>query len=62
MAKADMKRGHDPAMGLRKAYRALHRRTDERLAKRSMTANQFVLLALLRSCGDLLQVLKVKAP
>jgi DNA-binding MarR family transcriptional regulator len=34
-------------MGLRMAYWALHRRTDESLAKRSVTANQFVLLALL---------------
>ena len=42
-----MKRGHDLAMGLRMAYWALHRRTDESLAKRSVTANQFVLLALL---------------
>ncbi len=42
-----MKRGHDLAMGLRMAYWALHRRTDESLARRSVTANQFVLLALL---------------
>jgi DNA-binding MarR family transcriptional regulator len=47
MAKPDMKRGHDLAMGLRMAYWALHRRTDESLAKRGVTANQFVLLALL---------------
>ena len=47
MLKPDMKRGHDLAMGLRMAYWALHRRTDESLAKRGVTANQFVLLALL---------------
>ena len=47
MAKPDMKRGHDLAMALRMAYWALHRRTDESLARRGVTANQFVLLALL---------------
>ena len=47
MVKPDTKRGHDLAMGLRMAYWALHRRTDESLAKRGVTANQFVLLALL---------------
>src|SRR5215472_3210129 len=47
MAKPDIKRSHDLAMGLRLAYWALHRRTDESLARRSVTANQFVLLALL---------------
>lgn len=47
MAKPDIKRSHDLAMGLRMAYWALHRRTDEDLAKREVTANQFVLLALL---------------
>jgi DNA-binding MarR family transcriptional regulator/rubredoxin len=47
MLKPDMKRSHDLAMGLRMAYWALHRRTDESLARRNVTANQFVLLALL---------------
>ena len=47
MAKPDTKRGHDLAMALRMAYWALHRCTDESLAKRKVTANQFVLLALL---------------
>lgn len=47
MAKPDMKRGHDLAMALRMAYWALHRCTDESLAMRGVTANQFVLLALL---------------
>jgi DNA-binding MarR family transcriptional regulator len=47
MIKPDMKRSHDAAMGLRMAYWAMHRRTDENLADRNVTANQFVLLALL---------------
>jgi len=47
MAKPDIKRSHDLAMGLRMAYWAMHRHTDERLIKRGVTANQFVLLALL---------------
>ncbi|HEY1786826.1 MAG TPA: MarR family transcriptional regulator [Verrucomicrobiae bacterium] len=47
MAKPDLKQSHDLAMGLRMAYWALHRRTDESLAPRHLTANQFVLLALL---------------
>jgi DNA-binding MarR family transcriptional regulator len=47
MAKPEIKQSHDVAMGLRMAYWALHRRTDENLIKRSVTANQFVLLALL---------------
>ena len=47
MAKPDIKRSHDLAMGLRMAYWAMHRRTDESLARRRVTANQFVLLALL---------------
>jgi DNA-binding MarR family transcriptional regulator len=34
-------------MALRIAYWALHRYTDESLARRGVTANQFVLLALL---------------
>jgi DNA-binding MarR family transcriptional regulator len=47
MAKPDIKNCHDLAMGLRMAYWAMHRRTDESLGKRRVTANQFVLLALL---------------
>ena len=47
MLKLDTKRCHDLAMGLRMAYWAMHRRTDESLARRQVTANQFVLLALL---------------
>jgi len=42
-----MASGHDVAMGLRAAYWAMHRRTDACLAKRGVTADQFVLLALL---------------
>jgi len=42
-----MASGHDVAMGLRAAYWAMHRRTDACLAKRRVTADQFVLLALL---------------
>jgi len=39
--------GHEMAMGLRAAYWAMHRQTDACLAKRGVTADQFVLLALL---------------
>jgi DNA-binding MarR family transcriptional regulator len=46
-----MASGHDVAMGLRAAYWAMHRRTDTCLAKRGVTADQFVLLALLAE-GD----------
>lgn len=42
-----MASGHDVAMGLRAAYWAMHRRTDACLARRGVTADQFVLLALL---------------
>jgi DNA-binding MarR family transcriptional regulator len=42
-----MASGHDVAMGLRAAYWALHRRTSECLASHGVTADQFVLLALL---------------
>jgi DNA-binding MarR family transcriptional regulator len=42
-----MASGHDIAMGLRTAYWAMHRRTDAGLVKRGVTADQFVLLALL---------------
>ena len=39
--------GHDIAMGLRAAYWAMHRQTDACLTRHGVTANQFVLLALL---------------
>ena len=55
MAKPDIKRSHDLAMGLRMAYWAMHRRTDESLAKRKVTANQFVLLALLMEEDGIMQ-------
>ena len=42
-----MATGHDLAMGLRAAYWAMHRRTDAHLARHGVTADQFVLLALL---------------
>jgi DNA-binding MarR family transcriptional regulator len=42
-----MATGHEIAMGLRTAYWAMHRQTDACFAKRGVTANQFVLLALL---------------
>lgn len=39
--------GHEIAMGLRAAYWAMHRQTDACFARHGVTANQFVLLALL---------------
>ena len=39
--------GHDIAMGLRAAYLSMHRQTNAHLARRGMTADQFVLIALL---------------
>ena len=39
--------GHNIPMGLRAAYLSMHRQTDACLAKYGVTANQFVLLALL---------------
>jgi len=42
-----MTSGHDIAMGLRAAYWAMHRQTDAGFVKRQVTADQFVLLALL---------------
>jgi DNA-binding MarR family transcriptional regulator len=42
-----MTTGHEIAMGLRAAYWAMHRRADAHLGRRGVTANQFVLLALL---------------
>jgi DNA-binding MarR family transcriptional regulator len=40
-----MASGHDIAMELRAAYRAMHRQTEASLARRGLTADQFVLLA-----------------
>jgi DNA-binding MarR family transcriptional regulator len=42
-----MATGHDIAMGLRAAYRSMHRQTNLHLARRGATADQFVLLSLL---------------
>jgi DNA-binding MarR family transcriptional regulator len=42
-----MTSGHEIAMGLRAAYWAMHRRTEAALARCGVTADQFVLLALL---------------
>jgi DNA-binding MarR family transcriptional regulator len=42
-----MTTGHDIAMGLRAAYLLMHRQTNSFLAPFGMTADQFVLLALL---------------
>jgi DNA-binding MarR family transcriptional regulator len=42
-----MASGHEIAMGLRAAYWAMHRRTEAALARCGVTADQFVLLALL---------------
>lgn len=39
--------GHELAMALRAAYLAMHRRTDNSLAKSGITADQFVVLAAL---------------
>jgi DNA-binding MarR family transcriptional regulator len=50
-----MTSGHEMAMGLRAAYRAMHRRTDAALAKRGGTADQFVLLALLAEQDGIIQ-------
>lgn len=46
-AEHDMASGHEMAMGLRAAYWAMHRQTEAALAKCGVTADQFVLLALL---------------
>jgi DNA-binding MarR family transcriptional regulator len=42
-----MMSGHELAMALRRAYLALHRRTDAALARAGITADQFVVLAAL---------------
>ncbi|UCG57678.1 MAG: MarR family transcriptional regulator [Phycisphaerales bacterium] len=42
-----MATGHYIAMGLRAAYLSMHRQTNSYLARHRMTADQFVLLALL---------------
>lgn len=42
-----MASGHEIAMGLRLAYRAMHRQTNEALAPLGVTADQFVVLGVL---------------
>jgi DNA-binding MarR family transcriptional regulator len=55
MAKPYANQSHDLAMGLRMAYWAMHRLTDECLVTRGVTANQFVLLALLMEADGITQ-------
>jgi len=44
-----MTAGHDLAMALRRAYLAMHRRSDACFARSGVTADQFVLLSALAS-------------
>jgi DNA-binding MarR family transcriptional regulator len=55
MSRAGSKHWHEVAMNLRMAYWAMHRRTGLCLARRGVTADQFVLLALLMEEGNLNQ-------
>ncbi|QJW99052.1 MarR family winged helix-turn-helix transcriptional regulator [Frigoriglobus tundricola] len=50
-----MPAGHDLALALRAAYLALHRRTDDVLAACGVTADQFVLMAVLAEGAALTQ-------
>jgi DNA-binding MarR family transcriptional regulator len=50
-----MASGHDIAMGLRAAYWAMHRQTEAGLARGGVTADQFVLLALLAEWDGITQ-------
>lgn len=47
--------GHELAMGLRRAYMALHRSTNASLADCGVTADQFVLLTSLAEHGPMTQ-------
>ncbi|HVJ82875.1 MAG TPA: MarR family transcriptional regulator [Planctomycetia bacterium] len=47
--------GHELAMALRKAYLAMHRRTDAAMAPAGVTADQFVALDSLAAAGSLTQ-------
>jgi DNA-binding MarR family transcriptional regulator len=49
-----MTTGSDLAMALRRAYLALHRRSEAAFARHGVTADQFVLLATLARGGDAL--------
>lgn len=55
-----MPTGHDIPMGLRAAYLSMHRQTDACPAKQGVTANQFVLLALLAEDDGITQQQLVK--
>jgi DNA-binding MarR family transcriptional regulator len=50
-----MASGHEVALALRAAYLALHRRSDAHLARHGVTADQFVLLAILAQEDSLTQ-------
>jgi len=51
---------HSIPMGLRAAYLSMHRQTDACLARHGVTANQFVLLALLAEDDGITQQQLVK--
>lgn len=55
MLNPEIKRWHEVAMSLRLAYWAMHRHSDACLMKRGVTANQFVLLALLAEADGIMQ-------
>jgi DNA-binding MarR family transcriptional regulator len=50
-----MASAHEVALALRAAYLALHRRSDAHLARHGVTADQFVLLAILSQEDSLTQ-------
>ena len=50
-----MASGHEVALALRAAYLALHRRSDAHLTRHGVTADQFVLLAILAQEDSLTQ-------
>ncbi len=50
-----MLQGDELPMALRAAYMALHRSTDNALARHGITADQFVLLATVARAGELTQ-------
>jgi len=49
-----MATGHNVAIALRRAYLALHRRSEAGFARHGVTADQFVLLATLARGGEVL--------
>jgi DNA-binding MarR family transcriptional regulator len=50
-----MPTGHELAMSLRAAYLVMHRRTDDALDSHGVTADQFVLMALLAQADAMTQ-------